>query len=186
MIHKHPDKCLQTLLFRWGDAGRKAYFGSEPMPDNSGDCTVIAISYATQMSYADSVSLLCSVMNRMETWKLRLSEETWMKSKIRMCRRWIDENLKHGLPHHRNPVCGVHTDTYDRVLTRHGYRGGPLANAAAYFSCICDAGWDFVVDGQVTDRGFHVATIVQGVVKGDVDITHGNFQVTSLWLRRRD
>ena len=186
MIHKHPDECLQTLPFCQGDAGRKAYLGSEPMPDNAGDCPVIAVSYATQMSYADAVSSLSSVINQMEIWKLRLPEETWMKSKIRMFRRWIDENLNPGLPHHRNPVCGVHTDAYDRVLTRHGYRGGPLANAAAYFPCICDACWDFVVEGQVTDRGFHVATIVQGVVQGDVDITRGNFHVTSFWLRCRD
>ena len=183
--HRHPGECLPTLDFCRGDAGRGLFFANSAIPAGAGDCAAIAVAYATHMTYSQAMEALCTEVSRLETWKIQLPQESCLKYLFRRIRHWLAEVFKRELPAHRNPLFGVHTNAYATLLEKQFYRGGPVEPALKKFTCICNPDYDFVIDGRVAGRGSHVATIVQCVVRGDVDITQDNFEISNLWLRRR-
>ncbi len=184
--HTHPDECLLTLPFSYGEAGRSDYFNlmGLRLECAMGDCAIVALAYAAPIPYQtayDSLEL-DTAMGRL--WRCKRYDETLWDYIARRIRECLTDTFRPSRAHHRNPLYGTHIDGYGHLLKRDaGYRlvFGQPGLEPEY--CLCSNDADYVVDGKVEGKDHHVAAIVDGNVLGTTDITCDNFRVFRVWRR---
>ena len=188
--HNDIYDCLRTLPFCKGDGGRDDYRRRNPQVVITGDCAIVAVVLATGVSYEKAYYLLLAETQRKATWKLQTSQESvggfWWRRIYQSIVELCHSRESSKLPKHRDPLSGVHTEAYCSVFEAFRYRGSPVEQYQRALGCFCSSNCDFVVDGRELNRGAHVSAIIGGCVVGDVDITQDNFQITKVWLRKKE
>ena len=185
-IHGHPDDCIKTLEFHKDDAGRADYFQSRDLriTRSHGDCAVVACALGAGVSYDQAFDWLSNVTLSFRRWNRRTFKEPWLQFIL----RWTTQNISELFPHtqlkHRSPLYGTHTDVYSFALSA-------FANFSLMFGepsratrcCLCSQGGIFVVDGILAKGEAHVTAIVDGAIRGDVDIRRDSFNVRHVWVQ---
>ena len=186
-IHGHPDDCIKTLEFHKDVAGRPDYFESRDLcvTRSHGDCAVVACALGAGVSYDQAFDWLSDVTLSFRRWNHRTFNEPYP----RFILRWITQNISEYFPHtqlkHRNPLYGTHTDVYSYVLiAMANFRlvfGEPLRATSC---CLCSRGGIFVIDGVSAEGEAHVTAVIDGAIRGDVDIRRNPFNVRHVWYKQ--
>ena len=186
-IHSRPEECLKTLSFCKGDGGRTDYTAitGEVIGCRHGDCAVIAVVHATGVSYLDALESLCSLNSILKAWEARLKDETPLAFVWRRLTQFATDLAPFCYAKHRDPLYGTNSIAHGHLLVNsHDFRLVFSSPDTKQGYCICSRDGDFVAEGYIPGEGHHVATVVNGMVQGDVNITEKTFNVSNIWHRR--
>ena len=72
-VHQRPDECLPTKPFSCEDAGRSNFFDLNgiTLGPQHGDCAIVAVAYATDISYQHASHCLELDTMKYRPWRLR-------------------------------------------------------------------------------------------------------------------
>ena len=181
-IHNRPSDCLVNLDFEFDDAGSREYWREILRKDRhkarAGDCSVIAVSLVLEQRYGDTLFDLEFLTRQMKPNRLHFRQEIRNGGLGGLLR-----GIKHLHPRRSNPLYTTYSEVLDEYLiwVKSSFAMVYGEDSGNTQRCICDPSATFVVDGRLRGRGDHTSAIIDGVIRGEIDIGDEDFEVVHVW-----
>ena len=181
-IHSHPSDCLVNLGFEFDDGGSREYWRDILHKDRhkagAGDCSVIAASIALEQRYDDTFFDL-HFMTRFRKENIFHFKQEIRKGGLGGLLRGI----KHLHPKRSNPLYATYSEVLDHYLSwvKASFAMVYGEDSGNIQSCICDPDATFIVDGRFPGIDDHTSAIIDGVIRGEIDIGDVDFEVVHVW-----